>query len=599
MRRSHSWPLACNRISDTGKSLRIECADYCNEGLKDVPGVTCPTKPAGAMCVMVKLDMSVFKDIKDDMDFCVKLAREESVLFLPDSECALKRIQEASCRRKHSVVRDMSLNVGINAFNALGNVGVVSDSILLQTLSKRIDKELPRRHSVKHFNLPISTGAFVHGLKDEFVRIHAIRSATCTAGALDLLMDVLNDDSAIVRLQAPHASHGYSWSSESVRNAHAHSTCLSAERINQVAHSINEPQESFPKDSSNSNKRIMEKQNVVVKADHCIGLEVEKLADGGVLLLENISMSTMLLELHTQAHDSTEGVTKFLKPYVAGFRFLKELDYLDGAVFKTQRGHLLSVLLAYYATPQSLAQKIIRGAGLADDTVPIVKNNIIFGFDLHLIRNHYSLIISRDHHKNRGPFTEAKWYWISVGPVYRRSVIWTGIFGINIPYTWNDDHGYMIKWVVILSGAFSAVVRKVSGQGKSDLTNLDELVNDYRKNRRKEMEVGWFQTKSKFCSSNVPLTKELQVINIRCDMLFVAGAVGQSVSTRPNIIGFPITKGPRGKLFSKELFQLYDLFGIFVFHYDCRREYYNIIPIDDPTTTNAITSFPEDAMNVF
>ncbi|XP_076958897.1 magnesium transporter MRS2-I-like isoform X1 [Bidens hawaiensis] len=34
----------------------------------------------------------------------------------------------------------------------------------------------------------------------------------------------------------------------------------------------------------------------------------------------------------------------------------------------------------------------------------------------------------------------------------------TGIFGMNIPYTWNDDHGYMFKWVVILSGAFSAVI---------------------------------------------------------------------------------------------------------------------------------------------
>ncbi|KAF3789023.1 Magnesium transporter [Nymphaea thermarum] len=27
-----------------------------------------------------------------------------------------------------------------------------------------------------------------------------------------------------------------------------------------------------------------------------------------------------------------------------------------------------------------------------------------------------------------------------------------GIFGMNIPYTWNDDHGYVFKWVVILSG---------------------------------------------------------------------------------------------------------------------------------------------------
>ncbi|KAL5542110.1 hypothetical protein UlMin_009820 [Ulmus minor] len=27
-----------------------------------------------------------------------------------------------------------------------------------------------------------------------------------------------------------------------------------------------------------------------------------------------------------------------------------------------------------------------------------------------------------------------------------------GIFGMNIPYTWNDDHGYMFKWVVIATG---------------------------------------------------------------------------------------------------------------------------------------------------
>ncbi|KAE8718357.1 Magnesium transporter MRS2-I [Hibiscus syriacus] len=32
------------------------------------------------------------------------------------------------------------------------------------------------------------------------------------------------------------------------------------------------------------------------------------------------------------------------------------------------------------------------------------------------------------------------------------------IFGMNIPYTWNDNHGYMFKWVVIVSGVFSAIV---------------------------------------------------------------------------------------------------------------------------------------------
>lgn len=32
------------------------------------------------------------------------------------------------------------------------------------------------------------------------------------------------------------------------------------------------------------------------------------------------------------------------------------------------------------------------------------------------------------------------------------------IFGMNIPYTWNTDHGYVFKWVVSLSGIASAVL---------------------------------------------------------------------------------------------------------------------------------------------
>lgn len=31
-----------------------------------------------------------------------------------------------------------------------------------------------------------------------------------------------------------------------------------------------------------------------------------------------------------------------------------------------------------------------------------------------------------------------------------------GIFGMNIPYTWNDNHGYMFKWVIIVAGAICA-----------------------------------------------------------------------------------------------------------------------------------------------
>nr|GEX92692.1 3-phosphoglycerate kinase [Tanacetum cinerariifolium] len=38
-----------------------------------------------------------------------------------------------------------------------------------------------------------------------------------------------------------------------------------------------------------------------------------------------------------RAHDFAEGVTKFLKPYVAGLLFPKELDYLDGVVSNPKR----------------------------------------------------------------------------------------------------------------------------------------------------------------------------------------------------------------------------------------------------------------------
>ncbi|KAJ8764590.1 hypothetical protein K2173_006462 [Erythroxylum novogranatense] len=33
-----------------------------------------------------------------------------------------------------------------------------------------------------------------------------------------------------------------------------------------------------------------------------------------------------------------------------------------------------------------------------------------------------------------------------------------GIFGMNIPYTWNDNHGFMFKWVVIITGVVCALL---------------------------------------------------------------------------------------------------------------------------------------------
>ena len=91
----------------------------------------------------------------------------------------------------------------------------------------------------------------------------------------------------------------------------------------------------------------------VVKADDCIGPEVEKLVaalpDGGVLLLENVRFYkeeekndpafaeklASLADLYVndafgtahRAHASTKGVTKFLKPSVAGF-LLQKVSHL-------------------------------------------------------------------------------------------------------------------------------------------------------------------------------------------------------------------------------------------------------------------------------
>ncbi|KAK1440104.1 hypothetical protein QVD17_05929 [Tagetes erecta] len=105
--------------------------------------------------------------------------------------------------------------------------------------------------------------------------------------------------------------------------------------------------------------RLSELLGVEVKmADDCVGPEVEKLVagipEGGVLLLENVRFYkeeekndpefakklASLADLYVndafgtahRAHASTEGVTKYLKPSVAGYLMQKELDYLVGAV---------------------------------------------------------------------------------------------------------------------------------------------------------------------------------------------------------------------------------------------------------------------------
>ncbi|KAF8391313.1 hypothetical protein HHK36_023617 [Tetracentron sinense] len=71
------------------KILR-QASDICYERIKEIPCITCPHKPEGSMFVMVKLNLSLLEGINDDMDFCFKLAKEESVIILPGVAVGLK-----------------------------------------------------------------------------------------------------------------------------------------------------------------------------------------------------------------------------------------------------------------------------------------------------------------------------------------------------------------------------------------------------------------------------------------------------------------------------------------------------------------------------
>ncbi|KAB5520183.1 hypothetical protein DKX38_024502 [Salix brachista] len=123
-----------------------------------------------------------------------------------------------------SMVRDMSVEVRVEAFNALGKIKLVSEDILLQTISKKVlailkDKNSHGQCTAERFEILASSyaGAFMHGLEDEFhevrksacnsLRIHTILYAEFARRSLSLLMDMLNDDSMAVRLEALEALH--------------------------------------------------------------------------------------------------------------------------------------------------------------------------------------------------------------------------------------------------------------------------------------------------------------------------------------------------------------------------------------------------------
>merc|ERR1712032_376725 len=131
--------------------------------------------------------------------------------------------------------------------------------------------------------------------------------------------------------------------------------------------------------------------------DDCIGdavtAQVDSMKDGEILVLENVrfykeetkneaSFAEKLAanaDLYVndafgtahRAHASTEGVTKFLSPSVAGFLLQKELDYLEGAVATPKTpfcaivgGSKVSSKIGVIESLMEKCDKIIIGGGM-------------------------------------------------------------------------------------------------------------------------------------------------------------------------------------------------------------------------------------------
>jgi len=140
----------------------------------------------------------------------------------------------------------------------------------------------------------------------------------------------------------------------------------------------------------------------VQSVDDCIGDKVKeaagKLQNGQVLVLENVrfykeeTKNDTVFAKHLaenadlfvndafgtahRAHASTEGVTRYLRPSVAGLLLQKELDYLDGAVSNPQRPFVAIVGGSKVSSKIDVIKTLLEKA----DKVIIV-GGMVFTFD--------------------------------------------------------------------------------------------------------------------------------------------------------------------------------------------------------------------------
>ncbi|MQL93695.1 hypothetical protein Taro_026345, partial [Colocasia esculenta] len=186
-----------------------------------------------ALCssAVVELEVSVVQRCYDvavsllrDVDTSVRISAIRVVSELGGMLAASKDgkdssgFSDAHFLRLCFFARDMNMKVRVEVFVALGRVKLVSECILLQSLSKKLLRSdyggrLLAKCNAKESGPPLScaAGVFVHGLEDEF---HEVRRAACESlgkltrisskfanNSLNFLMDMLNDDSAAVQLE--------------------------------------------------------------------------------------------------------------------------------------------------------------------------------------------------------------------------------------------------------------------------------------------------------------------------------------------------------------------------------------------------------------
>ncbi|URE08821.1 integrator complex subunit 4 [Musa troglodytarum] len=141
------------------------------------------------------------------------------------------------------MARDMCMEVRFEAFVALGKVRLVHETVLLQSLSKKILGIKSGKAIVEcstkgtKISLLSAAGAFVHGIEDEF---YEVREAACRSlgmltifsvkfayEATNLLMDMLNDDTEVVRLQTLQTlSHMANYDRLTMQDKHMQMCCL-------------------------------------------------------------------------------------------------------------------------------------------------------------------------------------------------------------------------------------------------------------------------------------------------------------------------------------------------------------------------------------